>query len=270
MKHLKTISWLRANLMDKHLILLDASQSSNISGDQSVFRGKHIAGSQIFDIKTKFSDTSSPFPNTIPNELQFQLEARKLGINKDSVIVIYDNIGIYSSPRAWWLFRLFGHQNVYVLDGGLPEWVKEGHEITPQLLKTEHGNFESLVNSELVKTFDSIQHNIPFQNFKVIDARSKDRFEAKIEEPRKGLRSGSIPKSENLPYTRVLKNGKLISTLELNELFSPFIETGKGLVFSCGSGVTACILLLAYSETTEKNASIYDGSWTEWGTLSKF
>jgi thiosulfate/3-mercaptopyruvate sulfurtransferase len=270
MKHLKTIFWLNEHLMDSNLILLDASQQNNVSGDQSLLKGKHIVRSQLFDIKTTFSDTSSPFPNTIPSELQFQQEARKLGINNDSVIVIYDNIGIYSSPRAWWLFRLYGHKNVYVLDGGLPEWVKEGHEITSHLLEPERGNFKAVLNSELVKTFDTIKNNIPVQNFKVVDARSKDRFEGNIKEPRKGLRSGSIPKSVNLPYTDVLEYGKLKSTKELDEIFSSFTKTDKALVFSCGSGVTACILLLAFTETTGKNAAIYDGSWTEWGSLYKF
>lgn len=267
MKNLKSISWLKHHFNDSDLILLDASQVSNISGAVSSLGGCHIPGSQYFDIKNVFSDSSSIFPNTVPSAIQFQHEAQKLGINSNSIIVVYDNIGIYTSPRAWWLFRYFGHTNVYVLDGGLPEWIAESNQTSKELKTSELGNFKSVVNSELVKTIEDIQENIDSCDFDVVDARSEARFNSTTPEPRKGLRSGNIPNSSNIPYPEVIHLGKMKSTAQLTAIFSNSIETNKPVSFSCGSGVTACILLLAYQEITDNIASIYDGSWTEWGTM---
>ena len=267
MKNLKSVSWLKEHLNDNNLILLDASQDSNISGEISNLAGKHIPNSQIFDIKNTFSDTTSQFPNTVPSSTQFQREVQKLGISFDSVIVVYDNIGIYTSPRAWWLFRYFGHSQVFVLDGGLPQWALEGNKITSQLRILSLGNFKSIVQPILIKSIKDIQQNIDSCDFEVVDARSEARFNSRVPEPRKGLRSGNIPNSSNIPYSEVLNLGKMKNTEQLNTIFKNVIVKNRPITCSCGSGITACILLLAYQEITDKTASIYDGSWTEWGTL---
>ena len=118
-----SVNWLRDNSKNKNLIILDTSSGSNISGKESTYSDRFIPNSRFFDLKNKFSDSSSPFPNTLPSAEQFEKEAIKLGINNDSTIVVYDNLGIYNSPRIWWMFKAMGHNNVTVLDGGLPAWI---------------------------------------------------------------------------------------------------------------------------------------------------
>lgn len=120
-----SVAWLQANLKNPNVIILDASLKENQSNLKTGLENIQIKGARFFDIKNTFSDTANPLPNTLPSPKQFETEAKKLGINKNSTIVVYDNLGIYSSPRAWWLFKIMGHQNVAVLDGGLPEWVKK-------------------------------------------------------------------------------------------------------------------------------------------------
>lgn len=252
-----SVNWLKENFQDPELIILDAVLDPSPHDIQ-------IIGARTFDIKNKFSDTSNPLPNTLPKPEVFAAEARKLGINKNSKIVIYDTKGVYSSPRAWYLFKSMGHEKVWVLDGGLPEWIKENlpTEITSTRSYTE-GNFEANFNPEMFKNKKQILENIRSKNAIVIDARSSDRFHAQTEETREGLRSGHIPNAINLPFTQVLKDGKYLPEEELKKIV-PHLD--KPLYFSCGSGITACIDLIAY-EIVDSNSpkAIYDGSWTEWG-----
>jgi len=243
---------------NKDLIILDASQSNN--------ENSQIKGARHFNIKNNFSDESG-FPNTFPTKEQFESGCQKLGINKDSIIVVYDNKGIFSAPRVWWMFRAFGHNNISVLDGGFPEWIKQGYETEKVLYKKyPDGNFKAELKPNQIKYIDDIKQNIISDECLVVDARSKARFNG-APEPRKGLRSGNIPKSVNLPFQNLLVNGKFKTKEEIQNLFSEIVNKNKPLIFSCGSGITACILLFAYHLTFEKEAQIYDGSWTEWGTL---
>lgn len=252
-----SVNWLKENLQDPELVILDAVLDIPPHDLQ-------IANARTFDIKNKFSDTSSSLPNTLPKPEAFAAEARKLGINKNSKIVVYDTKGIYSSPRAWYLFKSMGHENVWVLDGGLPAWIKEGFptEIVSTQSYTE-GNFEANFNPEMFKNKEQLLENINSKEAIVIDARSTDRFNAETEEPREGLRSGHIPNAVNLPFAKVLKDGKYLPKEELVKILP---HQDQPLYFSCGSGITACIDLIAY-EIADSSApkAIYDGSWTEWG-----
>lgn len=253
--------WLYNNLQDSDLIVLDASPKT---ADPN-FDYTGIAGFRHFDLKNEFSDTSSELPNTLPSPEQFQNSCKNLGISNSSKIVIYDNVGIYLSPRVWWMFKIMGHQNVAVLNGGLPEWRRLGY-------KTVHfedniiipGDFEAKFKSEMVKDYSFVSSNVALQESVVIDARSAGRFEGKTPEPREGLPSGHIPRSLNLPYTQVLEGGKFKSHENLSEIFNNLITDEKPLIFSCGSGVTACIILLASEFVLKNDKSVYDGSWTEW------
>lgn len=252
-----SVNWLKENLQDPELIILDAVLDTPPHDDQ-------IIGARTFDIKNKFSDTSNSLPNTLPKPEAFAAEARKLGINKNSKIVVYDTKGIYSSPRAWYLFKSMGHEKVWVLDGGFPTWAKEGFPSEKVIPKSySEGNFEANFNSDMFKNKAQILDNINSKEAIVIDARSSDRFHAETEEPREGLRSGHIPGAVNLPFAQVLKDGKYLPKEELEQIL-PFQD--QALYFSCGSGITACIDLIAY-ELVSSNApkAIYDGSWTEWG-----
>ncbi|MGZ9735745.1 sulfurtransferase [Flavobacterium sp. GNP002] len=262
-----SVAWLQANLKDPSLIILDASLKENQSNLKTDLENIQIKGARYFDIKHTFSDTTnSSLPNTLPSTNQFEIEAKKLGINKDSTIVVYDNLGIYSSPRAWWLFKIMGHQNVAVLDGGLPEWIKQDYpieEITENPIYTV-GNFKAEFNPELVKSKEQILENIQTKDAILIDARAENRFKGIGDEPRPGLRSGHIPGSINMPYTQLLQNGKFLPKEELATILK---ITDKPLIFTCGSGVTACIDLIAYELIGKNPKSVYDGSWTEWGQL---
>lgn len=265
-KPIVSVSWLKEHLDDANLIILDATQKINQNKEECPFDDLQIKGARIFDIKNDFSDTTNPLPNTLPNPDAFAKAAQKLGINKDSKIVVYDNLGIYTSPRAWWLFTIMGHENVWILDGGLPAWAKENLPVQ-KIEKREYtlGNFESQFNPEMVMDKEQILSNINSKEAVLIDARSNDRFSGETKEPRAGLRSGHIPGSINIPYISLLQDGKFLSKEELVKILP---QQDKPLLFSCGSGVTACIDLIAYKLIGDNNRkAVYDGSWTEWGQI---
>ncbi|MGB6267779.1 MAG: sulfurtransferase [Olleya sp.] len=263
-----SVEWLKDHLNDANLVILDAS-IAKVTGNASESLEKQIPKARFFDIKNKFSDASAEFPNTIPSEIQFEKSSQELGINNDSLIVVYDDIGIYSSPRAWWLFKTFGHDKVAVLDGGLPEWIKQGFFTESKQPENYNlGNFKAKYNPNNVVYFESLDMISQDPNFKIIDARSSDRFNCLVAEPRKGLRSGTIPNSENLPFEDILNVNKLKSAEEMELVFKPLARPNQHLVFSCGSGITASVLSLAATSLGFNN-SVYDGSWTEYGTLTK-
>jgi thiosulfate/3-mercaptopyruvate sulfurtransferase len=258
-------TWLHANLNNPELIILEARLEQNQSNLENQNSDLQIKGARLFDIKNNFSDTSNPLPNTFPSEKQFTAESQKLGINKNSIIVVYDTLGIYSSPRAWWMFKAMGHSEIYVLDGGLPEWIKEGFPTENQNLSTTHpkGDFEGKFQPELIKNKKQILENITTKEAVLMDARSSDRFHASQEEPRPGMRSGHIPGSMNVPFTELQRDGKYKSEAELIEILN---LNNQPLLFTCGSGITACIVLLACELISDNPKAVYDGSWTEWGS----
>jgi len=259
---------LKAILKDENLIILDASEDNTMLGKVPEYKGVQIPNSRKFNTYTDFSDTKAQFPHTFPNQEQFEEECQKLGINQDSHIVVYDNLGVFNSPRVWWMFNAYGHKNIRVLDGGLPEWINHNYETEPikrnEFLK---GNFKATLDNSSIKYIDEVKANITSKECIVLDARAKGRFDGTSPEPRQGMRSGHIPNSFNLPQTEVTKDGKFKSKEELEEIFSKYNAFNKPMIFSCGSGVTACIILLASEIAYPGNKSIYDGSWTEWATL---
>jgi|GWRWMinimDraft_12_1066020.scaffolds.fasta_scaffold02022_4 thiosulfate/3-mercaptopyruvate sulfurtransferase len=261
-----SVAWLQANLKNPNVIILDASLKENQSNLKTGLENIQIKGARFFDIKNTFSDTVNPLPNTLPSPKQFEIEAKKLGINKNSTIVVYDSLGIYSSPRAWWLFKIMGHQNVAVLDGGLPEWINKNYPVEKISENPIFavGNFEAKFIPEFVKSKEQILENIQTKEAILIDARAENRFKGIDDESRPGLRSGHIPGSINIPYTQLLQNGKFSPKEELVAILK---TDDKPLIFTCGSGVTACIDLIAYELIGKNPKSVYDGSWTEWGQL---
>ncbi len=268
MNQLVSIQWLHQNLNNQDLILLDSSLSSTVQGKISGLNTKTIPGAKYFDLKGKFSDQNSPFPNTFPSKEQFEIECQKLGINNQSKIVVFDNMGIYSSPRVWWMFNVMGHDNISVLDGGLPEWIDKGFPVTTRKQEPDFsGNFKGSFKNQFIKTYQEILENLSLNSFTVIDARSEGRFNGIEKEPRKHLKSGHISNSINIPYNEVLDKGKFKNRNELEELFEKNCNGKKELVFSCGSGLTACIVMLAYELANKKSKTIYDGSWSEWAEL---
>jgi thiosulfate/3-mercaptopyruvate sulfurtransferase len=257
-KFIVSVQWLFKNLEDPHLVILNASGGVTPQDLQ-------IPNSRIFDLDNVFVDKNSVNDNTYPQPLHFEMECRKIGINNNSKIIVYDSKGIYTSPRAWWLFRLMGHQQVAVLDGGLPVWVDSGNPILPvNNDRFTTGDFTAKFNSHLVRDMDFVVENMQINDAIVIDARSTGRFAGTSPEPREGMSGGHIPGSVNIPFQDVLTNGKLKSVDELKVIFEGKIESQKPLVFSCGSGITACIIMLASEQICDNPKSVYDGSWSEW------
>lgn len=267
-ENIKSAAWLYSNLNTQNMVILDASIPKVTTKNETVStENMGIKGARFFDIKTAFSDTTATFPNTLPSEEKFTQSAQELGINSDSLIVVYDSIGIYSSARAWYLFKAMGHKNVVVLDGGLPAWKKAGYTVEKRedtVLKT--GNFQANYASNYFYNASDVLSKLGNNNTLILDARAQDRFEGSVPEPRKGLRSGHIPSSKSMPFTSLLQDGNLRSNNELEKIFTSKDTSNKALIFTCGSGVTACVLALAATELGIKNTRVYDGSWTEWGS----
>lgn len=265
-----TVEWLYEQLHEPNLVILDASQSVYKAGGTTSQENIQIVGARHFNLKNDFSDQNASFPNTFPSAKQFEDSAQKLGINQESSIVVYDNVGIYTSPRVWWMFHVMGHKQVSVLNGGLPEWIKAGFP-TEQRVESDFpiGNYVASPDLIVVKSIEDIVKNIDSKRSILIDARSKGRFDGTAPEPREGLPSGHIPNSTNLPFGELLEDGKFKNTEELTRIFNRLDLGNEDLIFSCGSGVTACIDLLAAELVLDNKKSVYDGSWTEWAQSNK-
>ncbi|MEQ9167223.1 MAG: 3-mercaptopyruvate sulfurtransferase [Fulvivirga sp.] len=265
MNSVVSVDWLKDNLNDPDLVILDASLKVNVSGKKSDYDDIQITGARFFDLEGEFSDNASALPHTLPSEAAFEEASQKLGINKNSKIVVYDNIGIYTAPRVWWMYKVMGHKNVAVLDGGLPGWAKAGYP-TEKIKENEvaQGNFTAKLDTEQVKSVKDIEENLGAQKFTVIDARSAGRFNGTEPEPRAGLRGGHIPNSLSVPFQSLIEDGHFKSKEELTAIFESLGVKDQPLVFSCGSGVTACVTLLASEGILNNEKAVYDGSWTEW------
>ncbi len=266
-----SVTWLFENIENPNLVILDASPRDNKSNLVPEFMHIQLKGARQFDMERVFLDKGNPIPNMIPEERVFEAECRKLGINNNSLIVVYDNLGVYTSPRAWWMFKTMGHSQIAVLDGGLSAWKNENLPTEPiQKNETFSGNFKANYQSDLVIDANTLLKNIDSKKFQVIDARSQERFLGLIPEPRDNMSSGHIPNSINLSFETVLEKGKIKSKQELTKIFNNLNIENQPLAFTCGSGITACIILLASELVSENKNVLYDGSWAEWGQSGKF
>jgi thiosulfate/3-mercaptopyruvate sulfurtransferase len=261
--------WLQSNLGNENLIILDATIPKVTAKSKAGFSEKkqQIKGAIFFDIKNVFSDVNAIFPNTCLSPEKFEESAQKLGISNDSCIVVYDDLGIYSSPRVWWMFHLMGFTNIAVLNGGLPEWkLKEFAIGKPQRNQINKGNFRVNYHSEKIKFTADVLSGIENEAILIADARSKGRFDATEPEPRKEIKSGHIPNSVSFPFSEIVKDGKMILEEDLIAIFNKINPKKKELIFSCGTGITASVLALGAEVTGRRNYAVYDGSWTEWGS----
>jgi thiosulfate/3-mercaptopyruvate sulfurtransferase len=262
-------NWLEKNL--NKVKILDASwHMPNTNRDAyKEFLSEHIENSQFFDLD-KNSELNSTLPHMLPSKNKWQKIMSSYGINNQDNIVIYDNSDIISSCRCWYMFFYFGHDDskIFILDGGLKKWKIDNKKITNNLISNNKVSYSAKEIKSLVFNKLQIDENIKLNNFQVIDARGKKRFEGTEPEPRSGLKSGSIENSKNLPFNECIN--KLDHTFkdkeELIKIFeSAGIRSDKQQVFTCGSGVTACILAMANKIINDKNPIIYDGSWSEYG-----
>jgi thiosulfate/3-mercaptopyruvate sulfurtransferase len=264
-----SVQFLKDHLHAQNLVILDASMKpvGKVAGPASE-TAAYIPGSLRFDFDNEIRDLNTPLPHMMPSAEFFTDEVQKMGINRESAIVVYDRVGIYSSPRAWWMFCAMGHTQVAVLDGGLPAWIAAGFETAAQLKEnpTQRGNFIAQPVSGAFVNSDDVMHALNDTNYRVLDARSEGRFKGREPEPREGLKSGHMPNAFNIPYTSVLENGMLKDEMSLRSIFEAY--KNKKMIFSCGSGATACVLALAADQAGYHDLSVYDGSWSEWGLIS--
>ena len=261
------IDWLSEHLDDPRLIILDATMKKLPNGEPIDPSPIVIQNAQEFNFDTEVCDKESELPHMLPCAFDFENAVQKLGVNEDSIVVAYDAMGVFSSPRAWWMFKFFGHKNVAILNGGLPAWAAKGLPVDTEYKKpAKRGDFKSMPNDEMVADWNIVKAAINSDTTKIMDARSYGRFDGSEPEPREGLRRGHIPNSVCLPFTELLDNGHYRSKKEISEKFQFLIRKHpENIVFSCGSGVTASVLALAADEVGYKNLAVYDGSWSEWG-----
>ena len=264
--NLKSVAWLKNHLTEPNLVILDASMLKMPNGNLIPAGKNCIPGSKRFNYDTEICDQLSDLPHMMPREEEFQTAAQSLGINNQSTIIVYDRIGIFASPRAWWMFKVMGHQNVFVLDGGYPKWQAAGYAIEEHFsTPNSKGDFCATFDERKIAKQNDILENISSQSNQLIDARSLARFHAKEPEPRPELAGGHIPNSTCLPFTELIDHGLMKSPQQLSDIFANRLADQKqNIIFSCGSGVTACILALGASECGLDDYSVYDGSWTEW------
>ncbi len=268
---LVTTDWLNENLSKVKII--DCSwhmPQTNRNGFKEYLR-QHIQNAIFFDLD-KNSNQNTDLPHMLTNKNNWEKIVSNMGIENKDEIVVYDNSDVISSCRCWYNFIYFGHNPnlIHVLDGGLKKWIKEKKKTTIILPKKKESNYKATEKKELVKSKKEIDKNINSKEFKVIDARSRERFEGKISEPRKGLRSGSIQDSFCLPFSELINNDNTF--VDKHKILEKFKSTkcdyDTNVVFSCGSGVTASVLALAYSLIDNKYMpKIYDGSWSEYGKV---
>lgn len=262
--------WLETELHNPKLRLLDASWHMPAAQRDPKVEcvAKRISGAQFFDIDA-ISDPHSPLPHMLPTAESFKASVEALGIGSDSTVVVYDVTGLSSAARVWWMFRVFGHDKVFVLDGGLPGWIKIGGPVeTGPLTPSTKGQFTPRYRAHLVRSVEDMRANLVSGTEQVLDARAAGRFEGTTPEPRPGLRGGHIPGARNLPFGDILDpETKLMLTGDaLGERFAQAgIDLSKPITTSCGSGVTAAVLTLGLHRLGVDNVALYDGSWTEWG-----
>ena len=266
-KPLVSVDWLYHHLEDQNLLVLDATIPNVTATEPNDFEKKQIPGSIFFDLKETFSDQKAVFPNTMLSLKEFELNVQNLGIHKNTRLVVYDDLGIYSSARVWWMFQLMGFQNIAVLDGGLPAWTALNFPTEiPNPTHYSIGDFTALHHPEKIKSTQEVLAIISNSMVQIVDARSKGRFLGMTPEPRKEVKSGHIPSAICLPYTQLLNQGKMKSERELTAIFSELNLTNRELIFSCGTGITACIVALGAAMIGIEKYAVYDGSWTEWGS----
>ena len=259
---------LNEHLVDERLVILDASYFMPAMQRNGLeeWAVKRIGKAQHFDFDQTICEQDADHPHTMPSSEQFEQAVQALGVNSDSNIVVYDSLGMFASPRVWWMFRAMGHESIAILDGGLPAWeaAELPLETTPPSPLTP-GDFVASYRDELFSDAETVLMALQDDGARVLDARSSGRFTGNEAEPRAGLRGGHMPGAKNLPFVELLDNGFLKPVAELKTQLAAVAKPEQRLIFSCGSGVTACHLALAADVAGYKNLSVYDGSWCEWG-----
>jgi thiosulfate/3-mercaptopyruvate sulfurtransferase len=267
MDSLVTTSWLAGRLDHPDVVILDATLPpvgvTPPVNTRARYLAKHIPGAIFFDIE-ELSDRSTPLPHMLPPPDVFSRSLSALGIGDQMDIIIYEQEGLFSGPRAWWTLRTFGAQNVYLLDGGLRAWIEAGLPTDSGEVHRAPALFHAGLDQNAVKDFSQMQQMIAAHK-QILDARSSGRFAGTLPEPRPGISSGHMPGATNIPYTELIEEGRLKSAEELRHIFAAKgVDLLQPVTTTCGSGVTAAVLALGLEAAGAKQVSLYDGSWAEY------
>ena len=268
---LVTTAWLAEHLGDPGLVILDGSwhMPADNRDPKAEYAERHIPGAVFFDID-QISDHASDLPHMLPSPQEFATAARRLGVEPNSRIVVYDTPGMFSAPRVWWSFRAMGHDDVVVLDGGLKAWLAEGRPVESGWREPPHGEFKAHPVSSLVRGLDDVRGIVDRGGAQLVDARSAVRFRGEAPEPRPGLREGHMPGAHNVPWSTILRpDGTLADVETLRGAFTAGgVDLAGPIVTTCGSGISAAILAIALARLGRDDVAVYDGSWADWGAKS--
>ncbi len=260
------VDWLAARLDEPRLRVVDARWHLPTTGrdGRAEYLEAHIPGAVFFDID-HISDPDSDLPHMLPDAKRFAAEVGALGIGNDSAVVVYDSHGLFAAARAWWMLRVFGHQRVAILDGGLPAWRAAGLPLEQGPVEPDPATFEARLDPGRVWSLEQVRGNLETRAACVVDARSAGRFAATEPEPRPGLPGGHIPGARNVPFDRVTdpETRRVLPPERLRALFRELDQ--RPVVCTCGTGVSACVLAFALHRLGREDVAVYDGSWTEWG-----
>ena len=267
---LVSTDWLLAHLSDPGVVVIDASwhmPATNRDGRREFLAG-HIPGAAFFDLDA-VSDHTSPLPHMLPSPEDFASAMGALGVSNDVRVVVYDAAGLFSAPRLWWMLRIFGHEHVAILDGGLPKWTAEGRPLDKGEAHPTARVFTPHFNAAAVADVAQVRDALDSGSAQVLDARAAPRFLGQAPEPRAGLASGHMPGALNLPMTDLIADGRLKEPDALEAALTAIgVSSDKPVITSCGSGVSAAVITLALARLGRPIGRLYDGSWTEWGGRS--
>ncbi|STR50913.1 thiosulfate sulfurtransferase [Klebsiella oxytoca] len=260
--------WLAEHIDDPEIQIIDARMAPPGQEERDLnaeYQAGHIPGAVFFDIEA-LSDHTSPLPHMMPRAEAFAVAMRELGVSSDKHPVVYDEGNLFSAPRAWWMLRTFGVEKVSIVAGGLEGWRRDGLPLEQGLPELPEGDFDGRVDPLAIKRLTDVLLVSHEGSAQIVDARPAGRFNGQVAEPRPGLRCGHIPGALNVPWTELVINGELKTTDELNEIFArQGVDFERPIIASCGSGVTAAVVVLALTTLGVNGVSLYDGSWSEWG-----
>ncbi|WP_213133613.1 3-mercaptopyruvate sulfurtransferase [Citrobacter sp. FP75] len=260
--------WLVEHIDDPEIQIIDArmappGQEGRDVGEE--YRAGHIPGAVFFDIEA-LSDHTSALPHMMPRPEAFAVAMRELGVNQDKHLVIYDDGNLFSAPRAWWMLRTFGVENVSILAGGFASWQRDALPLQEGSVDLPEGEFDAAFIPEAVVRVTDVLLASHEKTAQIVDARPAARFNAEVDEPRPGLKRGHVPGALNVPWTELVRGGELKTTDELDAIFfSHGVSFDRPIIASCGSGVTAAVVVLALATLRVPNVALYDGAWSEWG-----
>ena len=267
MSNLVSTEWLASHLKDVRVVDASWYMPGEKRSPRAEFEASHIPGSVFFDIDA-ISDKSSALPHMLPSPDEFSQAVGALGIGNGDPVVVYDGSGMFSAARVWWMFKAMDHDDIKVLDGGFPKWTREGRAVASGAAHPQAKSFAADFKPSLVRDFDAVMAVVKGKSAQIADARSASRFTASEPEPRAGVRGGHMPGARNVHYRSLLNDdGSFKSPDQLRDVIARAgIDATRPVVTTCGTGVTAAIVMLALDEIGAADVALYDGSWTEWGS----